>query len=140
MGRNILIVAIVIVVVAGAAWLKHRGPSGGDSATADPAAGTLPRLVELGAGKCTACKEMKPIIEELRKEYTGRLRVDSFDVIEQAEQAAPFNWKLIPCQVFLDPDGRELWRHEGFISRVDILAEWAELGFKLDDTQTQPGA
>ena len=34
----------------------------------------LPRLVELGADKCIPCKMMTPILEELKKEYTGQLQ------------------------------------------------------------------
>jgi thioredoxin 1 len=33
----------------------------------------LPRLVDLGAGKCIPCKKMAPILEELKKEYAGRI-------------------------------------------------------------------
>ncbi len=98
----------------------------------------------MGAGKCTACRQMKPIIEELQKEYAGRLQVDSIDVVDQRDEAAQFNWKLIPCQVFLDADGKELWRHEGLMSKANILAKWNELGFKFTDSKrpssTQPTA
>ena len=31
--------------------------------------------------------------------------------------------------MFLDAAGKELWRHEGFISKEDILARWKELKF-----------
>jgi thioredoxin 1 len=131
MAKNVAIIIGVVAIVAGAAYLKNRYRADSPNATH----AKLPRLVELGAGKCTACKKMKPIIEELQKTYAGQLQVDSIDVIDQADAAKPFDWRLIPCQIFLDADGKELWRHEGFLSSADILAKWTELGFAFDDSR-----
>ncbi len=122
--KNILVIVAVIVVVAGVAWWRS-GPE------AVSQAGDLPRLVELGAGQCDACKQMKPIIAELAREFEGRLLVDAIDVKEEPRRAEVYNWRLIPCQVFLAPDGKELWRHEGFLPKDEILAKWSELGYDL---------
>ncbi len=91
----------------------------------------LPRLVDVGADTCIPCKAMAPILEDLRREYAGRLRVDFIDAWKYPDQAAPFNVYGIPTQIFFDPSGRELHRHLGFISKDDILATWRRLGFPL---------
>jgi hypothetical protein len=49
-------------------------------------------------------------------------------VAENPDAGKPYRIKLIPTQVFFDASGKELWRHEGFISKEDILAKWKELG------------
>lgn len=90
-----------------------------------------PRLVDLGADRCLPCKAMAPILEELRAEYAGRLEVTFIDVWQDPQAAAPFRIQVIPTQIFYDPDGRELARHEGFLSKADILAQWGALGVKL---------
>ncbi len=122
--KNILVIAGVVVVVVGVAWWRS-GPEAAGQAS------TLPRLVELGAGKCVACKQMKPIIEELAREFEGKLQVENIDVEREPKRAEVFNWRLIPCQVFLAPDGRELWRNEGFLPKDEILGKWVELGYDL---------
>jgi thioredoxin 1 len=91
----------------------------------------LPRLVDLGAGKCIPCKMMAPVLEELRQEYAGRLRVDVFDIEENPDLVAEYKVWVIPTQIFFDASGTELFRHEGFISKEDILAKWKELGVEL---------
>ncbi len=142
MTRNVLIVLGVVVVVAGVAWVKGRGTTGASSEepAAERAAGTatrpeeraaaetLPRLVELGAGKCLSCRRMAPIITEVREAYAGRVNVESVDVIEESQKARGYGWTVIPSQVFLDADGNERWRHEGFLSRSEIDAKLKELG------------
>ncbi len=91
----------------------------------------IPRLVDLGAGKCIPCKAMAPILEALRKDYAGRLEVRFIDVWVTPQQAEAYRIRMIPTQIFYGPDGRELTRHEGFISREEILAQWKALGVEL---------
>jgi len=91
----------------------------------------IPKLVDLGASKCIPCKKMVPILEELKKEYVGVFDVEFIDVWqkENAKKAEEYKVESIPTQVFLDPKGKELWRHVGFFSKEEILAKWKELGF-----------
>jgi len=96
-----------------------------------PAERPMPRLVDLGAGKCIPCKAMAPILEELRTEYADTFKVIFIDVWENPPAAEPYNINLIPTQVFIDAEGKELWRHEGFLGKEEILAKWKELGVTL---------
>jgi thioredoxin 1 len=91
----------------------------------------IPRLVDLGADKCVPCKLMAPILEELKTEYAGRLNVEFIDVWKNPSASAPYGVSIIPTQIFFAADGTELFRHEGFYSKEDILAKCAELGFEL---------
>ena len=92
---------------------------------------SLPRLVDLGAHSCIPCKKMAPILEELRKEFEGRLRVDFIDVWQNPDAGQQYGIKLIPTQIFYDATGKELARHEGFMAKEDILAQWSALGVSL---------
>lgn len=87
---------------------------------------TLPRLVDLGADKCIPCKKLAPILEELRKEYKDRLRVEFIDVWKNPGAGKPYEIRVIPTQILFDKDGNEVWRHEGFISKEDLKALFAE--------------
>jgi thioredoxin 1 len=91
----------------------------------------LPRLVDLGANKCIPCKAMKPILDELRTTYVGTLDVVFIDVWENPAKGKEYGINLIPTQIFFDAGGKELFRHEGFFSRADILAKWKEFGVDL---------
>ena len=98
---------------------------------------TLPRLVDLGAGKCIPCKMMAPILEELKEEYAERLKVEFIDVWENPEAGSEYGIKLIPTQIFYDASGKELFRHEGFFSKEDILSKWKEFGVDLTGSSAQ---
>lgn len=91
----------------------------------------IPRLLDLGSDQCIPCKMMVPILEELKSEYAGKLQVDFIDIWKSPEQGRTYGIKLIPTQIFYDASGKELFRHEGFYSKEDILAKWKELGIDL---------
>ncbi len=91
----------------------------------------LPRLVDLGAGKCIPCKKMAPILEELKREYAGVMDVEFIDVWENPGVGRKYGIRAIPTQIFYDASGRELFRHEGFFGKEEILEKWRELGVEL---------
>lgn len=110
-----------------------------DDSPHSPATTALPKLVDLGAGKCIPCKMMAPILENLKEEYAGKLDVVFVDVWENPDEATKYKIKLIPTQIFYGPSGNELFRHEGFFSKEDILAKWKELGVSLEaSASSQP--
>ena len=88
-------------------------------------------LVDLGATKCIPCKMMAPVLEELKKEYAGSLEVVFIDVWENNQAAKNFGIESIPTQIFYDAKGKELFRHEGFFAKEDILQKWKEYGVNL---------
>ena len=92
---------------------------------------SLPQLIDLGADKCIPCKMMAPILEELRGDYTGRMTVRFIDVWKNPDAGKEFGIRVIPTQIFIDAGGKELFRHEGFYSKADILSRWQELGVDL---------
>jgi thioredoxin 1 len=99
--------------------------SGGVSSTG------LPRLLDLGSDKCIPCKQMAPILEELKKDLAGKLTVEFIDVVKDKDAAKKYGVETIPTQIFYDASGKELQRHTGFFSREEILAKWKELGVDL---------
>jgi thioredoxin 1 len=134
---KIIIILVLVVAVGFAVYLKEkRGTTDQGQETLSTAGSSgIPRLVDLGAGQCIPCKMMAPILSELTTEYAGRLEVAVIDVRENPAAAEPYSINLIPTQIFYDTAGKELYRHEGFFSKEDILAKWKELGI---DIETQP--
>jgi thioredoxin 1 len=103
----------------------------GEVPTSAPVAAKLmPRVVDLGADKCIACKKLAPILEELKKEYAGRVVVEFIDVWKNPQAGAPYQFRVIPTQIFFNAEGDEVWRHEGFLPKADFVAKFAELGVK----------
>ncbi len=137
---------IIVLLIAVAATISFKSTSE-SSKSQEPVTSTtvgtkssetsLPRLVDLGAGKCIPCKMMAPILEELKVEYQGQFEVVFYDVWENPQMAEQFGIQLIPTQIFFDANGQELFRHEGFYSKEDILNKWKELGITFKETNNE---
>lgn len=137
-GARVGIVVAVVAALALVVFLRERqaGDARGPDAAArvsDPAesGGALPKLLDLGSTTCVPCKMMAPILEELKAEYQGRMVVEVIDVKLERELALRHGIRVIPTQIFFDRDGRELFRHEGFMAKEAILGKWKELGIDL---------
>lgn len=91
----------------------------------------LPKMVDLGAGKCLACKEMVPVLEEAKKLYAGIAEVEFIDVWEKRGAGDKYAIRSIPTQIFFDREGKEVFRHEGFFPLVEIQKQFEALGAKM---------
>lgn len=91
----------------------------------------LPRLLDLGAGKCVPCKAMAPILDEMKETFSGQLDVEFIDVWENEGISEKYGIRMIPTQIFYDAEGKELYRHEGFYAREEMLKKWSELGYNF---------
>ncbi len=97
------------------------------------ASGPLPRLVDLGAGKCIPCKRMAPILEEAKKLYEGKAEVVFIDVWQNRDEGGKYGVRMIPTQIFFDASGKEVFRHEGFFPLEDIQKQFESMGIVLEN-------
>lgn len=127
--KRIIILALVIAAIIGVVVLKKNKQEPADALPVHTPG--IPRLLDLGSKGCTACTMLEPVLEELRSNHVGRLQVDFIDVWEHEQVATDYGVEIIPVQIFFDAEGKELYRHQGFISVQDIEAKFEELGIKL---------
>ena len=126
-----LTVGLLAGILAMATAQTNTPATGTNAAAVKPAKAPLPKLLDLGAGKCIPCKMMAPILEEMKKEYAGTLEVEFIDVWKNPDAGKQYKIEVIPTQIFYDATGKELFRHIGFYSKADMLAKWKELGVEL---------
>lgn len=148
--KILIVVALAVTATAAVVLKQYQGKAPAETNAVAVAAGTnapaentgnpaapiaaakLPKLLDLGAGKCIPCRMMAPILKELKKEYAGRLNVEFIDVWKNPDAGKQYGIEVIPTQIFYDADGKELFRHVGFFAKADILGKWQELGVKLN--------
>jgi thioredoxin 1 len=126
-------VAIVVVLIAAIGFVisqkEDRVPV--ESGDAGDEEVFLPSLVDIGSDVCVPCKMMAPILEELDQEYQGIFDVQFINTRDDESATRYYEVRMIPTQIFYDAEGNELFRHEGFFSKEDILNKWKELGIDI---------
>lgn len=77
-------------------------------------------MLDLGAKSCIPCKMMIPVLDAVEKDYAGRAAIIFIDVWENREQSQKYGLRAIPTQIFYDKQGKEAFRHEGFLDKKAI--------------------
>ncbi|MEI6173905.1 MAG: thioredoxin [Bacteroidota bacterium] len=68
--------------------------------------GDQPVIIDFYADWCRPCKMVAPIMEELSKEYKGKVRIYKVNTDEQRELAGLFNINSIPAMLFVPKNGK----------------------------------
>jgi len=125
--KRIVLLVVAVIFLVGFGFCLANGQS---SSTPEVPAKDMVTMVDIGAKKCIPCKMMAPILESLEKEYKGKAAIVFIDVWENRQQGQRFGIHSIPTQIFYDKAGKEVYRHEGFLSKDSIVAQLEELGVK----------
>ena len=126
--RSLVAAGLLSVCIGlGAAVFSQSRPVANATVSAEDAVQQVlqrgkPAVVEFGANACASCREMKPILAGLARDYREQLAVVDLDIIKQPQYIARYKIQLMPTQVFYGADGKELGRHMGKISADEILA------------------
>lgn len=95
-------------------------------------------MLDLGAKSCIPCKMMAPILQKLEKVFRGKAAIVFIDVWEHNDQVGRFGIRAIPTQIFYDKDGKEVYRHVGFMSEEAIIGQLKKMGVDQSARQPQP--
>jgi len=95
-------------------------------------------FIELGSVNCIPCKQMQPVMKSIEEKYGEQVKVIFYDVWkqEQKKYAQQYGIRLIPTQVFLDENGKEFHRHEGFYPEAEIDKILKAKGLKPQDKKS----
>lgn len=79
-------------------------------------------FIELGAATCMPCQAMQKVMLEMEKKYSNRINIVFYDIntIAGKPYAYQYGIRVIPTQVFLDTNGNEYFRHEGYFSLEQV--------------------
>ena len=89
-------------------------------------------FVELGSVNCIPCKQMQPVMKAIEEKYGEQIEIVFYDVWQKDQKHFAIDYKiqLIPTQVFLDSEGKEFYRHEGFFPEQEIHTLLQSRGIK----------
>ncbi|MBE0617130.1 MAG: thioredoxin family protein [Proteobacteria bacterium] len=136
--RRLLVPLLFLAGAVALTWAVTRyGPdlAAGPTGAALPPEVSQPLLpgqkvtfLELGSVGCKPCEAMKPVMQAVRERFPEQVEVIFHDVKKDPSAAGRYRVRLIPTQVFLLPDSREFFRHEGYFPEGEVLAVLRRMG------------
>ncbi len=131
---NKIIIALILIVTLSACGKNQNKEqeSQGKVNNELNAAGSNVKItfVELGSVTCIPCKQMQPVMKSIEEKYGGSVKVVFHDVWKDKAAQKKYNIELIPTQVFLDENGNEFFRHQGFFAENEIIKLFESRGVK----------
>jgi thiol-disulfide isomerase/thioredoxin len=111
-------------------WVKAQSVLAMDNPVDKARRSGKPTMIEFGATGCVPCDMMQPILDNLRKDYPDKLNVVFVHVGEEQVLASRFGIQAIPVQVFFDAQGKEVFRHTGFLAENEVTKQLVKMGIE----------
>lgn len=80
--------------------------------------GKLPAIIDFYADWCGPCKMVAPVLEELAREYDGKIIIYKVDSEKEYELAGVFGIQSIPTFLFIPLDGQPMMQPGAFPKKV----------------------
>lgn len=124
---------LVLMVLIGVFWFQFSQTASEATLSEHHEPGDIPvkgmvTMVDLGANECIPCKMMVPVLEKVEKKYKGKAAIIFIDVWKDKAPAKRFGIRAIPTQIFFDKEGKEIYRHVGFMSEAEIDRIFKNMG------------
>lgn len=84
-------------------------------------------VVDFWAAWCAPCRSFAPVFEAVARAHQGPVRFSSCDVDANPRTAELLQIRSIPTLVVFGPDGSEVGRSQGVVSRGDLEATVRQL-------------
>jgi thioredoxin 1 len=95
-----------------------------------PPSNALVTFIELGSVTCIPCRAMQPVMRDLEKKFGAQIRIVFYDILKDEAPGKTYSIRVMPTQIFLDKDGKEFHRHEGFYPLESIESLLLARGLK----------
>jgi thioredoxin 1 len=113
---------VIGLLVLGSLWLQL--PAWSQNPLSPKA---RPALYEFGAGYCYSCKVMEQVMAELKKSHGDQVEFRMVYTDKEQDLFKQYKIMLIPTQVFLNAEGKEVDRHIGPLTKEEVLQKLKEL-------------
>jgi thioredoxin 1 len=87
-----------------------------------------PVLVDFGSNSCLPCRQLRPILQDIKKELAGKLEVLIIDIYKHQALAGQYRIQVMPTLVFFDSTGKEVVRRQGFMPKTALMEELKKVG------------
>lgn len=127
MKKNLIITALIFIIpIIAYAILSDTTAVSAQKNVAD-----RPQVVKFSSKLCIDCKKLKKGFEELQPQYSNQINFTEYDV-QVSDKATTdainkYNINLVPTVIYIDKNGKEMRRTEGFVEKHTLKQYFDEL-------------
>ena len=127
MKKNIIIIALIFIVpiIAYAVLSDNQKVSAAKHTVGNP------EVVKFSSKLCIDCKKLKTCFDELKPKYQDKINFTEYDVQnndkEVTDSIDKYGITLVPTLIYIDKNGKEIRRTEGFVDKNTLESYYKEL-------------
>ncbi|MBR2525400.1 thioredoxin family protein [bacterium] len=127
MKKNIIVIALIFIVPI----IAYAVLSQNQTVSAAKYTEGQPQVIKFSSKLCADCKKLKTCFDELKPRYENKINFIEYDV-ESTEQEISdaidkYGISLVPTLIFVDKNGKEKRRTEGFVEKNTLESHYNEL-------------
>lgn len=127
MKKNIIIIALIFIVpIVAYAILSDNQKVSAAKYTAGQ-----PQVIKFSSKLCIDCKKLKTCFDELKPRFEDKINFIEYDVQSTEKEVSDainkYGISLVPTLIFVDKNGKEIRRTEGFVEKNTLESHYNEL-------------
>jgi len=120
---RVIYLLLGVLLLSGVSTARAQGP---------PPAAAKPTVLAFDRKGCPFCYQVEVTLKAIQERYPGQFEVRRLYFDEEEPTFRRSHVVIVPTQVFLDPSGKEVFRHEGLFPQEELLKKLRDLKFIRD--------
>lgn len=79
-----------------------------------------PLILVFGSADCVACRQLKPILQELSDKHDGEIYIKYVDIVKHPDSYENYRFQYIPSLIFFKNDGTPYIPSKGYIDEYNF--------------------
>ncbi|MCD7779112.1 MAG: thioredoxin family protein [Candidatus Gastranaerophilales bacterium] len=125
--KNIISILLILIIPVGVYLIMSANSKMSGAMARD---NNKPSLLIFTSSMCLDCKKIKSVIKEVEGDYTGKINFIQINALEKnrkvQENIKKYHVVLVPTLIFLDNNGNQTNKIEGFIPKEELIGELEE--------------
>lgn len=127
MKKNIIIIALIFIlpIVAYAILSKNQAVSAAKVVEGQP------QVIKFSSKMCSDCQKLKICFDELKSKYMIDINIIEYDIEKNDKNVNDaidkYNITLVPTVVFIDKNGNQKRKIEGYVNKEKLDSYFKEL-------------
>lgn len=125
--KNIITMALILIIPVSVYLFMTRNSENIQAYALDS---NNPTLMTFTSTMCMDCQKMKTILNELETSYQSKINFVSLNALDKNRKTQNYvkkhNVVLVPTMIFLDENGNETNKIEGYIPKEELIKEIEE--------------
>lgn len=127
MKKNVIIIALIFILPIVAYAILSKG----HAVSAAKVVEGQPQVIKFSSKLCGDCQKLKMCFDELKPKYQDSITIIEYDIEDKDDNLNDaidkYNVTLVPTVIFIDKNGKQKRKTQGYIDRIKLDSYFKEL-------------